>query len=100
MDKTTVIARLTAMEPELRALGVEDLTLFGSHARGEARSGSDVDVAIRLSDELRGLDRIEQLDRIADLMAGWLGVGVDVVEQPVRKPRLRDAIARDGIRVV
>jgi len=46
MERANVIAKLKAIEPQLRAHGVAALYLFGSHARGEAREGSDVDVFI------------------------------------------------------
>jgi predicted nucleotidyltransferase len=44
-----VIAALRAHEGELRAAGVETLSVFGSVARGEQSEKSDLDVAIRLS---------------------------------------------------
>ena len=45
MDKSTIIARLREHEPELRAAGVEHLSLFGSYARGTAvEAVSDVDL--------------------------------------------------------
>ena len=53
MDKQTAIARLKAHEAELRAMGVVSLSLFGSTARGDARSDSDVDVAVTIDDAAR-----------------------------------------------
>jgi predicted nucleotidyltransferase len=46
MRRDEVIARLKEAEPALRGLGVAALYLFGSHARDEAQSGSDVDVFV------------------------------------------------------
>jgi predicted nucleotidyltransferase len=46
MDRNEVIAKLKAVEPQLRAHGVEALYLFGSYARDEARQDSDVDVFV------------------------------------------------------
>jgi uncharacterized protein len=51
MDRPQVIAKLRAHEAELRAAGVERLSLFGSVARGDQTEISDVDLAIRLSPE-------------------------------------------------
>lgn len=51
MTRTEVIARLKTLEPALRQRGVAALYLFGSHARDEARAGSDVDVFIDPADE-------------------------------------------------
>jgi hypothetical protein len=49
MTRDDVIARLKATEPALRQFGVAALYLFGSHARDEARSESDVDVFIDIA---------------------------------------------------
>jgi predicted nucleotidyltransferase len=46
MQREEVIAKLKTAEPVLRDFGVEALYLFGSHARGEARPDSDIDVFV------------------------------------------------------
>ena len=46
MKRTEVIAKLKAVEPALRALGVAALYLFGSYARDEAGPDSDLDVFV------------------------------------------------------
>lgn len=46
MRREQVIAKLKAAEPDIRALGARALYLYGSHARDEARAGSDVDLFI------------------------------------------------------
>lgn len=46
MNRSDVIARLKAAEPELRARGVAALYLYGSYARDEARPDSDIDVLV------------------------------------------------------
>jgi uncharacterized protein len=46
MRRDEVIAKLKQTEPALRGFGVAALYLFGSHARDEAGSESDVDVFV------------------------------------------------------
>jgi uncharacterized protein len=46
MRRDAVIAKLKETEPALRGFGVGALYLFGSHARDEGDSASDVDVFI------------------------------------------------------
>jgi len=48
MDRQQVIATLRAHEEELRRRGVRHAALFGSVARGEAISTSDIDILIEL----------------------------------------------------
>jgi len=51
MNRAEVIAKLKAVEPQLRARGVAALYLFGSYARDEARPDSDVDVFVDPADD-------------------------------------------------
>ncbi len=44
LERDEAIARLRRLEAELKRLGVRDLYLFGSTARGEACADSDVDL--------------------------------------------------------
>jgi hypothetical protein len=47
MDKGQVLTALRAHEAELRASAVEELSIFGSAARGDATGESDLDVVVR-----------------------------------------------------
>lgn len=88
-----VIATLRAHEAELRAAGIARLSLFGSVARGDAEAGSDIDLAAVFDPKARmDLFRLVALERrIAEL----LGRRVDLLPEPVEKPRLRANIERD-----
>ncbi len=78
MDRDEIIATLRAMEPELKAQGIEHLALFGSLARGEAGPDSDIDLLatvsgseVSLLDIIRlGRELSERLDRKVDLYSG------------------------------
>jgi predicted nucleotidyltransferase len=50
MTRDNIIARLKAIEPDLRARGVAALYLFGSYARDDAKEDSDVDVFVEPGD--------------------------------------------------
>ncbi|HYW14674.1 MAG TPA: nucleotidyltransferase family protein [Allosphingosinicella sp.] len=96
MDKDAVLERLRAHKAELKAMGVARLSLFGSVARGEARPDSDVDLAAEF-DRTRpfGMFQFAALEgRLRDLM----GLPVDLVGEPARKPRMQQAIDRDRVR--
>lgn len=100
MDKAEALRRLRERETDLRALGIERLSIFGSTARGEDRPDSDVDLAAIMDyDQVRtlgpfGFFSIE--DRIAAMLGG---VKVDLVTEPTRRPRLQAQIDRDRVHV-
>lgn len=88
-----VIATLRAHEAELRRSGIRHVSVFGSVARGEASVDSDVDLVAAFNPAARmDLFRLTALERrIAEI----LGRRVDLLPEPVEKPRLRAAIDRD-----
>ena len=88
-----VIATLRAHEAELRQAGLRSLSLFGSVARGESETDSDIDLAAEFDPAARmDLLRLTALERrIAEL----LGRPVDLLSEPVEKHRLQDQINRD-----
>jgi uncharacterized protein len=91
-----VIAILRAHEPWLRAAGIRGLSLFGSVARGEARPDSDIDLAAEFDPAAKmDLIRLVGLEReLGDL----LGREVQILPEPIRKPRLRAEVERDRVR--
>lgn len=88
-----VIVTLRAHEAELRQAGIRRLSLFGSVARGDAESNSDVDLVAELDPEARiGLFALGALER---RLTEIVGRPVDLLPEPVEKPRLRANIDRD-----
>ena len=67
--------------------------LFGSQARGDARSDSDVDIAIEPAQALSAAAE----DQLALDLERAAGVHVDLVIVEHASPRLRWRIARDGV---
>ena len=98
MNREQAITRLRAHEAELRAAGVERLSIFGSVARGDATEASDVDILVRLSPDAAqgGFAYFGRLDEINRRLEQILGGPVDIVTEPVRKERLRQAIKREA----
>jgi predicted nucleotidyltransferase len=88
-----VIATLRAHKAELRKAGIRHLSLFGSVARGDAEDQSDVDLAAELDPDAGiGLFALGALER---RLANLVGRKVDLLPEPVEKPRLRANIERD-----
>src|SRR5271165_5679666 len=88
-----VISTLRAHEAELRRAGLRSLSLFGSVARGETETGSDIDLAAEFDPAAR-MDLL-QLTALERRIAVILGSPVDLLPEPVEKRRLQDQINRD-----
>lgn len=98
MKKEDVIARLRDHAADFTARGVTGLHLFGSMARGEAGTDSDVDLFLDY-DPAAGfslIDLVDLQDRISDLLASR----VDLTTRDSIHPRLEAAIEASAERVL
>lgn len=95
MDREDVLAKLRENEAALRARGVAHAALFGSRARGEARSDSDTDIMIEIDPDAHvgvwGYVGIKTY--IATLFDG----AVDIVDREALKPYIAPAATADAI---
>jgi predicted nucleotidyltransferase len=78
---------------------VQSLSLFGSAARGDAGPGSDVDIAVRLSDDFArgGFEYIGRLEDLRQRLRQIVGREVDIVAEPIRKERLRRNVEEERV---
>jgi uncharacterized protein len=93
--RVEVIQRIHDARAMLDRLGVESLALFGSAARDELASNSDVDVLVRFSDR-------PTFDAFMDVkleLEALLGRRVDLVTPGAIKPRLAALIYKDLLNV-
>ena len=97
MDRQAAISRLKAHETELRAMGVAQLSLFGSVARGEAKPGSDIDLAVRF-DPAAEVGMVKY-GAILERLRTLLRAPVDLIGEPARSVRMQAQIDRDRARV-
>jgi predicted nucleotidyltransferase len=81
----------------LDALGERDAAvyLFGSHARGEVRHASDIDVAILPREDLPPAFFAELADTIEESMIPY---EVDLVDLREVSPAFREEVIRTGIK--
>lgn len=93
-SRDEIFALLDARRETIRGLGVRELGVFGSFARGEQSKDSDVDVLVDL--ETKTFDSyMELLFFLEDLF----GRSVDLVMKGAIKPRIRDRILSETIYV-
>ena len=93
MTRDEILNAIKASGPRLVALGVRELALFGSHARGDAGPDSDVDFIVEFSE--KSFDRYMELREVLEEL---LGRKVDLVLKGAIKPRLRERILSEAVR--
>ncbi len=95
MKRDDVLAKLKEAEAELKARGVTHAALFGSVARGEERSDSDIDIMVEIDPAaVVGVYAYVSLVRsITDMFP----VRVDVSNRAALKYDVRPSAERDAI---
>jgi predicted nucleotidyltransferase len=83
LTRGEAVKRLVAAEPEIRALGVRRLALFGSVLRDEARPDSDVDLLVQF---VPGLKTFDHFLALCDLLEERLGRRVELVTTEALSP--------------
>jgi predicted nucleotidyltransferase len=98
MDRSTIIARLREHDGELKAAGIEHLSLHGSYA-GETAigDGSDVDVIADFdhSKKLSLIGRAHLENRLTDI----LGVQADLADRAMLRPEVVERAQRESVLV-
>lgn len=93
-SRDTILAELAVQEPSLHRLGVTSLGLFGSYARNQQTTESDVDLLV-------SFDRLT-FRAFMDtklLLEATLGIPVDLVLADDLRPRLRQNVLSEVIYV-
>jgi predicted nucleotidyltransferase len=96
MERDQAIAKLKEHEAELKHLGVQQLYLFGSTARGEARDASDVDLFFDYEEGKFGLFDLMDVQAYA---ARILGGAADIMTRDSIHKVLRPHIEASALRV-
>lgn len=96
MNRDQAIAKLKEHEPELKRLGVRQLYMFGSTARGDAREDSDVDLFFDYEEGKFGL--FDLMD-VQDYASRILGRSADVMTRDSIHKVLRPRIEASALRV-
>ena len=101
MRRDEALRIIRAHEAEPRAMGVESVELFGSVARDEAGPDSDVDVLVKLTDEVmrQPWGPYADMEDMADRMGEWLGAKVDIATLPLQRTRFGYRVAEERFHV-
>lgn len=95
MKRDRVLAILKQHEAALKQMGVRSLALFGSVARDEARSDSDVDLLVDLEPPYT----LDRYINVKFFLEDHLGASVDLVMQEGLRPQIRETVEREAIHV-
>lgn len=88
-----ILSLLAKGKPELEArFKVHSIALFGSYARGEQQTDSDVDILVDVDPSI-GLEFVSLAERIEEL----LGLPVELVSRRAIKPRMLKFIEQELI---
>lgn len=91
-----ILALIRTSAPRLRRdFHVRSLSVFGSFARDQAGTNSDVDVLV----EFEGSPSFKRFMRLKFALEELLGRSVDRVTPAALKPRLKVEVEREAIRV-
>ena len=95
MDRDRVRATLREHEAELRSIGIQHLSLFGSKARGDDTAESDVDLMAEFEKGRRFslLDMVSMENRLADI----LRLPVDLAPAASLKEGIRERAIREAV---
>jgi len=95
MNRQDALEILRRSETALRERGVRHAALFGSVARGDTHTGSDIDIMVEIEPDAKisVYDYVDLKDYIASLFDG----PVDVVSRDALKTYVRPAATADAI---
>ena len=93
MESTEDIStRLAQLKPRLeQEYPISELGIFGSYARGEQQSDSDLNVLVAFEQPVTLFDLV----RLENELTDELGVEVDLVTKDSLKPRIESRVADD-----
>jgi uncharacterized protein len=90
--KERIVSLIQENEREIQQLGVKRLGLFGSFARGQQRSDSDVDILVEFDPGRKNFDNFMQ---IAFLLEELFGRRVELVTPEGLSPHIGPNIMRE-----
>ena len=95
MTRDAILQKLRTHQAELQAQGILHAALFGSVARGDDRTGSDIDVLVDL-DRAR-IRTVYDYVGVRHAFEDLLGRPVDVVNRANMSPRMKQRVQDDEI---
>lgn len=93
-DLDEILAKIEDRKNEIRKFGVKRLGVFGSFARGDQTTGSDIDFLVEFEKET-----FDAYMGLCFFLEDLLGIDVDLVVSRAVKSRIKPAIMREVVYV-
>ena len=95
MNREYLINFLKTNLTTIKSYGVTSLALFGSYARDEAKTTSDIDLLV----EFQGKVTFDKYMDLKFFLEDNLSLSVDLVTKKMLKPQIIDTVEKDAIYV-
>lgn len=96
MATENLSTRLAQLKPKLeQEYPISELGIFGSYARGEQQSDSDLDILVAFDKPVTLFDLV----RLENELAEELGIEIDLVTKDSLKPRIETRVRDDLVTV-
>lgn len=93
MKRSEAITLVKSHQGELLSLGVKSLSLFGSVARNQANSNSDIDILVELDNSIGFFEFFQIKHYLEAILETSVDLGtVEALKEHVRQPILDDLI--------
>jgi uncharacterized protein len=93
MKRAEILTLVHSHQAQIQALGVKSLDLFGSVARDQATTESDVDILIELNDRSGFFEFFQIQHYLEDLLQCPIDLGtIDSLKEHLREPVLNEVI--------
>lgn len=93
-------AKIGAAGAELRAAGISALYLFGSQARGDAHTASDIDLAFDVAEDADEHFSLFDQARVQLRLEELLNSHVDFVSRAGLRPKMRTRVESEMVRIL
>ena len=95
MTRETALGTLHSNLESIKRFGVERIGLFGSLARSEANTKSDIDVLVTFSQGNKTFDNYMGLRFFLETL--FDGRSIDLVVEDTVKPRIKASVFKDAV---
>lgn len=77
--------------------GADSVRIFGSCARNDYNEDSDIDILVKMPEDLSGFKWAGRLGDLEDELNQLLGVTVEVIDETCLKGRTRERILKEAV---